>query len=202
MWRYDTGTDTCAALPPLPLARGGGALVLQGRSLHVFGGSDSSRRDTAAHHVLRLDGGTAWTTAAPLPVPRNHLGGAAAGGKVYAVAGQTGQDAAGTYRAQVHAYDPATDTWSAVASMPRGQSHNNASTFTLDGRVLVIGGEVSYGSSTREVHAYDPATDRWSRLTDLPLARNAGVAGAWGGQLFHVTGNTSRTTYEGTPHTG
>jgi len=199
VWRYDIDSDTYTALPAMPLARGGGALVLHGRTLHVFGGADSARRDTATHYALDLDGGTAWRPLANLPIPRNHLGAVSLGSRVYAVAGQTGQDAKATYRAHVHAYDPATNTWTAVAPMPRPQSHNNASTFVLEGRILVIGGETSYGSSTKEVLAYDLAAGGWTALSPLPQSRNAGVAGAWGGQLFHVTGNTSRTTYEGTP---
>jgi len=45
----------------------------------------------------------------------------------------------------------------------------------------------------------DLAAGGWTALTPLPLARNAGVTGTWGGQLFHVTGTASRTTHQGTP---
>ena len=69
-----------------------------GRTLHFFGGSDASRVDSALHWGLSLDGGTTWGTFAPLAVTRNHLGGAVVGNKLYAIGGQTGQDAAAVQR--------------------------------------------------------------------------------------------------------
>jgi N-acetylneuraminic acid mutarotase len=134
-----------------------------------------------------------------LPVPRNHLGGVALGGRIYAVGGQSGQDQTATYRADVHAYDPTTNTWTAVASLPIAISHNNASTITMGGRIIVVGGERGYGQPIAEVRAYTPATNQWVDLTPLPTARAAGVAGAIGGVLYHATGNTARVTYRGVP---
>jgi hypothetical protein len=144
VWAYNIGTNTYSAMPSLPSARGGGALVLLGTTLHYFGGSDSARSDSGSHWTLSLSGGTGWVAAASLPTPRNHLGGAAIGGKVYAVGGQSGQDAAAIYRSDVHAYDPSTDAWTAVASLPAGRSHMSASTFAMDGRIIVLGGETAY----------------------------------------------------------
>ncbi|MCW2622852.1 MAG: N-acetylneuraminic acid mutarotase [Frankiales bacterium] len=199
VWRYDTATNTYAALPSMPIARGGGALVLAGRVLHVFGGADSARRDTGTHYAFHLDGGTAWSAAAPLPVPRNHLAGVNLGGKIYAVGGQSGQDAAATYRSDVHAYNPATNTWSAVASLPRGLSHHNASTFVMGGRILVLGGEIAFTSRSSQVLAYDAGGNRWTQLTPLPVARDADVSDTWNGKIYFVAGGSTDTTWIGTP---
>src|SRR5262249_20334178 len=86
--KYDIPTDTWTDSPALPEARGAGALVLLGRQLHFFGGLDSTLQDRGDHWVLDLDGGSAWSAAAPLPNPRNHLGYAELNGLAYAIGGQ------------------------------------------------------------------------------------------------------------------
>src|SRR5919204_658703 len=52
VWRYDPSANTWSAMPSLPQARGGGALVLLDGILHYFGGSDASRLDRADHWTL------------------------------------------------------------------------------------------------------------------------------------------------------
>lgn len=88
-----------------------------GRELHYFGGVIRKNgvylQDYGTHWALDLDGGTAWRTTtttgdllAPLPNPRNHMGGVALEGKIYAIGGQQlGEE---TYGAQdeVDVYDP------------------------------------------------------------------------------------------------
>src|SRR5919197_853302 len=94
VWRYDPTANTWTAMPSLPQARGGGALVLLNGVLHYFGGSDASRADRADHWTLAL-GASAWGTAASMPVARNHLGGVALGGKIYPLGGRQKQEPAG-----------------------------------------------------------------------------------------------------------
>ena len=64
----------------------------------------------------RYDPGTRrWRAAAPLPVPRNRLAAAALDGRIYVAGGMT-LDARGIERntADVVAYDPQRDRWSAL----------------------------------------------------------------------------------------
>ncbi len=200
VYRYNTKTNKYSTIPHLPLARAGGILVCLDRTLHYFGGSDRYRKDSGTHWAFNLDTGTAWVTRAPMPTPRNHLGGAALNGKVYAVGGQSGQDAAAIYRDNVDAYDPATDTWAPVASLPQVRSHHNASTFELGGRIVAVGGESAYsGARLANVTAYDPATNLWTELTPVPVKRTAGITGATGGVIYQTTGSQSTTTYKGVP---
>ncbi len=79
------------------------------RNLHFFGGSGKGRTDTGTHWALNIANPTAWTTLAPMTLARNHLGGAALNGKIYAVAGQTGQDGSSICRNNVDVYDPTTN---------------------------------------------------------------------------------------------
>jgi N-acetylneuraminic acid mutarotase len=199
VWRYDVATNTWSAMPSLPEARGGGTMVLLGRTLHYVGGSDLNRADRAEHWTLALDGGTSWTLAAALPLARNHLGSVVLNGKIYVVGGQRGQDAAAIYAGVVDVWDPAANTWTAAASLPTPRSHIAAATFVLDGRIIVIGGETSYGVSTAQVVAYSPSSNTWVQLTPVPEARHSGVGGTLGGAIYYNGGALSTTTYKGVP---
>ena len=88
----------------------------------------------------------------------------------------------------VHVYDPATNTWTQVASMPLALSHYNASTVLFDRYIITVGGENPHNVAQPYVFAYDTVLDRWARLTDLPNPRRAGVAGLIGTKLIQSTG--------------
>jgi N-acetylneuraminic acid mutarotase len=200
VWKYDTSTNTYTSMPALPAARGGGALVRIDRTLHFFGGSSSTRKNAGAHYALNIDTGTTWTTLAPMLVARNHLAGVSLNGKIYAVGGQSGQDAGAIYRNNVDAYDPVTNAWTAVASLPRARSHHNASTFVMGGRIIVVGGESAYSNGRlANVTAYDPATNAWTELTPLPVKRTAAVADQFNGVIYETTGSMTSSTYKGMP---
>jgi len=198
VWKYDTSANTYTAIRSLPAGRGGGALVRLGRNLHFFGGSGKGRTDTGTHWALNIDNPTAWTTLAPMTLARNHLGGAALNGKIYAVAGQTGQDGSSICRNNVDVYNPTTNAWTAVASLPQILSHHNA--FVMGGRILAVGGKTAHnGARLANVTAYDPATDSWTELTPLPVAKTQGVADEFNGVIYQTTGNSGTSTCKGVP---
>jgi hypothetical protein len=198
VWKYSPSTDTWSSLPDLPAPRGGGALALVGRVLHFFGGSDANRADATTHWTLNVDTGTAWATAAPFPVGRNHMGAVTLGGKVYAVAGQSGQDAAAVYTKSLDAFDPVTGAWTSAAPLPTVRSHNGPATFVSNGDIFTIGGEVSFNVPTDEVDIYDPVSNAWGFGTHLPVAHDSGIAGVINGTIYYSGGNFSTTTYKGT----
>ncbi|AGY57363.1 Kelch repeat-containing protein [Gloeobacter kilaueensis] len=198
VWRYDTAANTWTSLPPLPAARGAGALAVLGRELHFFGGADINRSDKADHWLLRLDGGTSWTTAVALPNARNHLGAVVLGGKIYAVGGQHGQDNAAVAQNTVNIWDPALpNSWTTAVSLPTALSHILGSTFVLDNRLFVIGGQPNPSSAAATVLAFDPLGNNWTTLTPLPDGRYSGVAGSFNGQIFYATGSLTNTLYKG-----
>jgi len=193
VWRYNVAANTYTRLADLPVARAGGQLEHLNGRLHFFGGTNQARTaDVGDHYVLDLAGGaTTWTTAAALPNPRHHMGSAVLGGRIYAVGGQHGHDGALTTQADVHTYDPATNTWTAVAALPRARGHIANSTFVLGGRIVVAGGETAHGSGIADVSAYDPATNTWTALTPLPAGRVSGVAGPNGNGFVFTSGGTA-----------
>jgi regulation of enolase protein 1 (concanavalin A-like superfamily) len=192
---YDLASGTWSNLPSLPDARVAGGLVAIGRVLHFFGGMNTQRTaDLADHWALDLDNLSAgWVSLAPMPNPRNHLGYAAVNGIVYALGGlhvmneETGQDA------EVDAYDPVTDTWAQVASLPMPWSHFHTSTFVVNGKIGIVGGQTDGnddGTYVPNIAEYDPTADAWQMLPPLPEARQATSAEWINGQLVVVGGAT------------
>ena len=60
----------------------------------------------------------------------------------------------------------------------------------MNGRLIVLGGEVGYNLNQTTVYAYDPALDRWDLLATLPIKRSTSVAGVIGpNQSISSTGN-------------
>ena len=194
VWRYDVDTDSWKVGPPLPELRGGGALVALGNRLHYFGGYLADRNTVSAlHWVLDLDAPDStrrWVAAAPLPLARGHVTGAVVNGFAYAIGGVIGHDPYQIDLADVHRYDPASDTWSAMASLPTPRSHTEPSTFVRNGRIVVIGGRSRpRGEETiPDVTEYNPATNQWRALAPLPQGRLAPIAAQVGDRVLVAAG--------------
>ena len=191
VWRYDAGTATWGAGPALPTAGAAFAWGLRGTALHLAGGLDyDGLVDTATHLVWDVTGAATWTAAAPIPDPRNHGGGAVAGGRFYAIGGRHRWDEAAGAVADVDAFDPGTGAWTARAPLPTARSEIAASTSTLsDGRILVVGGSLAGIVPSADVLLYDPAADTWSALPSLPAPRKGAVAFQLGRRIIVTTGS-------------
>jgi Kelch motif protein/K319-like protein len=202
VWKYSINNNTWTPGPPLPDQRGGGALVKLGRELHYFGGvirqNDVYLQDYGTHWAFNLDTDTAWRTTttfgqilAPLPNPRNHMGGTVLNGKIYAVGGQhLGNQ--NTPQSEVDVYDPATNSWSQAAPMPRPIGHVTANVFVRNGRVVVTTGRMANGVLIPNVIEYNPASNTWSELPPVPGPRQSPISGLIGDQMVVTCGSDSR----------
>jgi hypothetical protein len=202
-WMYDTETAAWSQGPSLPDGRGAGGLVLIDRTLHFFGGMiQGGVEDSGSHWTLDLDNQNAgWTAKADMPDPRNHLGYAALGGKVYAIGGQHVLDEANGMTATVNVYDPATDTWSDAAALPRPRSHLHNSTFVYGDRIYCVGGTISGAVSDTAILTYDPVANQWLSIGRLPAPRAAAVARAVGDRLVVTTGTPTGISPQSTTYT-
>lgn len=167
----------------IPRQESGAARV--GDGVYVVGGLSAPFASLAL--VQRFDLVTrTWSAVAPLPDVRDHAGVAAVGGLVYAVGGFRTSDS--TIRAELFAYDPASNAWSTRAPLPEPCFAPAA--VALDGKLFVFGGESASGTQ-RTTYAYDPSTDQWSRRADMPTAREHLNAVAVGGFAHVIGGRTS-----------
>ena len=148
------------------------------------------------HFVLDLDNPDAgWQTLAPMPNARNNMSGVSIDGKMYIISGQYTWGPTQVALSEVDCYDPLTDTWTQVASMPVAISHTNSSTFVMDGKIVVLGGETMYNTPQSTIYAYDPILDTWSLIGTLPANRSTSVAGVLAdGTIISATGNNPNPT--------
>lgn len=200
VWIYDTTLDTWTQGPSLPGDRGGGGAAIVGRQLHYFGGAtrapgEGTLVDQPDHWVLDLgasdstaDDAAAWTVAADLPNPRNHMAGAAIGGIVYALGGQHGNNEDSGNQDDLHAFDPATGQWTQLADLPIPLGHISASVTVVDGNLVVVAGVTQGRTKSDRVFSYNPVLNEWTELPSLPAARQSPVVGLIGDELVVATG--------------
>jgi hypothetical protein len=95
---------------------------------------------------------------------------------------------------QVQAYNPGTNTWTTVTSMPTPRSALAAVT-GVDGRIYAIGGLDINGKPVAVVEAYTVATNTWSTVRSL-LSPRSGLAAAVGGdgKIYAIGGLDANNT--------
>ena len=175
------GGSKWEALPAMPAARAAAGAAIVGDKLYVVGGVEAPGR--LARDAFRYDLDDRRWSVIPGPRPREHLGAAALGGRVYAVAGRTaGLD---SNLDVVEAFDPRSGQWRAVPPVPGKRGGTAAA--AVAGRLVSAGGEEP-GGTIATVYAYTPATRRWTRLPRMRTSRHGlGLVG-WRGRAFALAG--------------
>jgi N-acetylneuraminic acid mutarotase len=186
---YDPGTNTWAAIAPLPTPRGGATAQAINGLVYVVGGMDGSGASLATLEIY--DPATnSWTAGPDMAIRRDNPGSAALDGRLYLFGGRT-RDATGTEvgptLGSVEMFDPGTGTWEARATMPTGR--RTMVVGTLNGRAQVMGGEKTPNGGTFEQNEeYDPVSDTWRALTDMATSRHGAVAGVINDVVYVVGG--------------
>lgn len=182
-----TITGTWRLMPYLVPARAGLAASVTDKSIVVVGGwvigKVLSRVD--AYNVETRT----WRRLRSLPEPRWVTGATTINGKIYVAGGVSAvEDPSDPRYGQtlVHkslfVYDPATDTWTRKADMPRAG-------LTLQAAVL---GRL-YAYVDGAFLAYSPRIDQWVRLQPPPTRHDDGVMAAAGGKVYLTSGLTQAT---------
>jgi N-acetylneuraminic acid mutarotase len=135
-----------------------------------------------------------WQSLAPAPVRRTEVAATAVGGKIYVVGGLTepplGRLMNPVVSDLVEAYDPATDTWTRKAPLPRALHH--AGIVTVGQDLYVIGGFTSsllnIWKPSGQGFRFDPGTNVWAEIPPMPTARGALAAAEYGGKLYAIGG--------------
>jgi N-acetylneuraminic acid mutarotase len=195
---YDPSTNTWSTVAPMPTARSVAAATGRDGRIYAIGGYNPINPHSGLAEVFNAveayDPRTnTWSTVAPMPTARAGLA-AATGpdGRIYAIGGCAYDHGACRSLKTVEAYDPATNTWSTVASLPTPRDSLAAVTGP-DGRIYATGGcrdcGVTNQPPTNTVEVYDPAMNTWSRVASLSTAR-FGLTAATGsdGRIYAIGG--------------
>ncbi len=94
-------------------------------------------------------------------------------------------------------YDPTTDTWQSLPSMPTPRDH--LAVAVVNGLLYAIGGR--RGAMSRNVavnEVYDPKANRWITRAPMPTARGGIAAAVVGDRLYVFGGENPDQTFENT----
>jgi N-acetylneuraminic acid mutarotase len=122
-------------------------------------------------------------------VPRQEVGGAAIGDRVYVVGGVAAGESAPS--AVVEAYDTIADRWDVVAPLPAPRRAVAAA--ATGGVLYAAGGFASGDGAVADVFTYDPAADAWTARASLPTPRGAAAAAAFDGKVYVAGGRRDGT---------
>ena len=153
-WAYDPATGQVTDVASMPKRTAEGVTGVINGKLYVLPGIvDETFEQPPFRRLYRYDPATnKW--GARKSAPHYHPSGAGGviGGKLYVVGGLLPDF---TPVADLDVYDPATDTWTTRAPIPKaGRAIGTA----LGGKLYVVVGTDAY--------SYDPGTNRWSAIAD------------------------------------
>jgi N-acetylneuraminic acid mutarotase len=191
---YDPATDTWIIRASMSVPRRPAVAVASNGKIYAIGGYKDIGWPVPLSTVEEYDPATdTWTTRAPMPTARSGLGVAAASnGKIYAIGGHKYSGWLPIFLSTVEEYDPATDTWTTRASMPRARDSLGV-VAASNGKIYAIGGTTSSASGVAIVEEYDPATNTWTTMASMTTGRESlGVTATANGKLYAIGGQQGR----------
>jgi N-acetylneuraminic acid mutarotase len=174
------------------------AAVLVGDNIYVLGGilPWNGREYATTNIVQKYNMITGiWTETASMPAALNHANVAVVDDKIYCLGGLEALDETywnATGRSAV--YDPTTDKWSVLPSMPEGREIGSAATLVVDDTIYLPGG-LAYTNITYDQEgtvsrftSYNVRTQEWEILPDLPAPRDHAGKGIYQDMLYILGG--------------
>lgn len=176
-----TGADATAPTVPLlnPLAVQTATLLNDGRVLLAGGGAFDPTTDafTPATQSELFDPMTGTFSASGGLITPRYLATAVLlqNGKVLILGGSTDSGNGSTPATTCELYDPATETFSATASLPGGAALGFSATLLNNGEVLVAGGVITVTNNDTylaQAELYDPTTGKFTATGSMTTARS------------------------------
>lgn len=143
-----------------------------------------------------------WTKKKPMALPAHHVAFTELNGKFYAFGGFVPPNSGPPAWVPINnawEYDPANDTWKALA--PMSTKRGSAVAATANGKIYVIGGAAVHPGSSEPalqparphrsvdtVEEYDPKTNTWSERSSMPTARNHAAVGVVNNKIYVIGG--------------
>lgn len=143
-----------------------------------------------------------WAKKKNMPLASHHVGVGEMNGKIYVFGGFRYPElgpAAWQPLDNAWEYDPAADTWKALAPLPTKRGSPNVA--LVNGKFHVIGGAGQHpGSKEIVVHparphralgtheVYDPVANTWETRSPMPTPRNHAAAGVVNNKIYVIAG--------------
>lgn len=172
---YNPATDTMTWLPDSWIMGStsvpGGVAVVNNK-LYILGGYTLSGGVLNQIWEFNPNGiaGSRWTLKSTvMPVALGYVPAAAIGGAIYMAGGASWNGSNLVDTTHAYKYDPAANTITAIASIPRATSNTRA--LNIYGKMWVLGGGLGAPNPSNQVNVYDPATDSWTTQPSFTGAR-------------------------------
>ena len=140
---FDPATLTVTAGPAAPSARNSAAAAVIGGELYVVGGRVVNDGNRATTEVFNPTTGK-WRTRAPMPNAQGGIAAAALGGKLYVFGGEFFGAAGSGVHTESWVYDPNSDAWRAIPSMP--VPRHGLGAVTIGDEIFVVAGASQAGA--------------------------------------------------------
>ena len=191
---YDVTQNIWTTLPSLASARQDHTATLLPSGKLLIAGGFGGGIQTFAGNVLSsaelYDAGTdAWISTGTLALARmSHTATLLPSGKVVIAGGITFVNSMYSQTASVESYDPVSNSWSTLASMPAARSEHT-STRLSNGKIFIVGGSAG-GIYLNSAVIYDTTTNTWVSAANLNFSRaNHGASLLANGKVLVVGGS-------------
>jgi N-acetylneuraminic acid mutarotase len=185
---YNSATNTWTTGPALPASRHHVQPVVVNGKIYVIGGL-TGFPGPSLNTVLMFDpanSAAGWQSRANLPTSRGAMGCAADGVRIYC-AGGLSSTASNTAIAVMEVYNTVSNTWTALAPMPRKRDHFQAA--IIGGKFYAVSGrDTEIVNTTAAADVYDIASNTWSSIAPLPTPRGGYAAAVVQGRLLVISG--------------
>ncbi len=178
---YDPASDTWSLGADAPTALAASGVAVHDARLYLIGGCDPVN---CGHTEVQVydPAANSWTAAAPYAEPTSWLACGTLYGHIDCAGGQTATGES----TDAFGYDPNTDRWTRIASLPIDLAAMGYA--VADNRLLVTGGVTQDETHlTNQGFGYDPDNDTWDAL---PNANQAVYRGSSTCGLYRVGGST------------
>jgi len=175
--------------------------IAAGGKMYVFGGLLPGWKPRALAYEYD-PASDKWIKKKPMALPSHHVALAELNGKIYAFGGFVPPQSGPPSWVPIDnawEYEPAADSWKALAPMPTRRGSPVAA--VVGGKIYVIGGAALHpGSSEPAVHParphrsvttveeYDPVTNSWRARSPMPTARNHAAIGVVNNKIYIIGG--------------
>lgn len=189
--------DSWVSRAPMPTGRAHLAVASVGGMIYAIGGrldnAVSAPTDRVEAYRPTTTTLVAWRPRASLPQPRGNTNGAAViDGRIYVSGGfYLDQDGETLLRSKsLYRYDPATNSWTTLADMPRRTS--GGASVAIDGKLYVYAVYGPEGSVQSTIYRYDPATNVWAERAQPPAVQGSAAATVAGGRMYVIGGSPDK----------
>lgn len=128
---------------------------------------------------IKIINGGEWIQKASLAHPRNNLSSVAVNGKIIVLGGQTDRPIL-----SVDAYDPVSDIWTEISSIPPSSYHMYSSAATTAAGCIYLMGGWDGDTDVKDNIEFNPSTGIWTEKADMTTARDGHRAIGAGGRIY------------------